>query len=246
MYDHKQMRYILQLHDTRRAQQAAVRTCTLSAPAVTNGAECAASGTCTTTITYNGGNASGNYYNYGWYKNQRDTMGQQGASGCGGDCGSGPCRFASYNSPKIVYFPIAVFTATKQVVAFTTNNVQGGVCAGSGDDQSFYRLVFIPWGNVYADRPDPNLINATTTEYNVWQGSTPYAIIPLNAKILAQLNYQYVNGHAWSPYVQNFDLSMRFPVQVGKTYAVALMAVLATDDKINVNWGPGTIVQSDV
>jgi hypothetical protein len=248
------MRYILQTWHPHfvsaryTPQQKARAACTLSPvtyPMVTG--ECTADNGCANSFTYQGGELKDNvptYYNDGAYTNIQSTMSLQGFQDCGGDCGRGPCRVggAGYKSPKIVYFPLAVFRPTKSIVSLTTSGVQGGVCDGSGDDQSSYNLVLVPWGNIIADKPDPSPSNQTVI-YNI--DGTNYTL-PLNAQIVAQQGQQNLNGHGLAAVLPNFDASMRYLVQPGKKYALAIKAMVATDDKIRLKWGGGTITQSDV
>lgn len=193
--------------------------------------------------TFNAGTQATTYYNNGVYSSVTATMAAQGGQ-CGSCSGIGSaCKFASYKSPRIVYFPIGVFTATKAVVSFSTQLVMAGVCGGSGDDQSFYRLALVPWGNTGTNAPDVPYPNPTTSEYNLWKGG--YPTVTENASVIVKLGTQYRNGRGWTSYLQNFDPTMMYWVEPGKKYALTVMAILATDDYIAVNWGNAALYQAD-
>jgi hypothetical protein len=138
---------------------------------------------------------------------------------------------ATYLTPRFIYYPMCIFTATKPWVTLNSNGARITVSDGGGDDSTNIGIVLVPWGNVTANLPDPVLFAATTTTSVLGVLKT----VPVVTHVFASTTVAERNGRGTSPYCVGF-VNKKVQVTAGLQYAIAMQATVCTDDYVYMEW----------
>lgn len=141
---------------------------------------------------------------------------------------------SSFGSPKFKYLPIILFTAT---APFVTVNISGGstmtISGGGGDDFGEVETVVVPWGNVNGLLPDPPAVGGNVTRS---VGGKNRTILKATDVVHYGGSPQWRSGRGTSNTSGAFTAKMA--VTPGKQYAVAIQAVVGTDDYVYFWYNP--------
>lgn len=167
------------------------------------------------------------------------TMTSQG----GTSCDSAACVYATYDSPKYVYFPIIVFQARASQMRITTSDVKAyiGSAVGNSTDFAEFQVVLIKWGNYALNQVDTQ--PATTMKSVSKTYGSPAVtktVTAPTATAVAPGTPVTLTARGNNVTVQNFSNFLAL-LDAGWQYAVAVQAFIATPNSVRVSWGASSV-----